>query len=362
MNKKNQSGFSLIELMVAMVVTLIVTGAIYGLVAGGQTAFRREPELTDRQQNTRIAMAMIEADIQSAGLGLPEFTQVFTPGLDGVGPNGEDELELLVGVANCPNVSRVCLRTDAAPLIQMEVPVPLPACFLGGGVQLAAAVFAGPPARAVVGPLADLGGAPVCNPPAVTGGPSPIGSQVTIQFDAGPPGWRTFGTAGAPLPGTRPDWLTAVQVVRYRIAPDPNDPTNPNDPNFRHLWRSATGGRTAADNNFADDVPGTANGTWQLVARGINDMQVLYLDGDAMAAANPLGSPQVIDGPNQWGRVVRQATVTLSSRVAGASIAGFTGTDLTDPAQIRLGQLTSQFAPRTALVALQKAAGTEQWK
>ncbi len=319
MSNEKQAGFSLIELMIAMVVTLIVTGAIYGLVAGGQNAFRREPELSDRQQNTRIAMSMIEADIQAAGLGLPEWTQVFTPNLDAVGANGEDDLEMIIGQPQCPNVDRVCLRVnpDPAPQMLLEVPVPLPGCFTGGGAQLAAAVFAGTPSRAVIGPLVDLGGAPVCNPPAVTGGPSPIGSQLNVALDAGPAGWRTFGVAGAPVPPpARPNWLTAVQVIRYRVATDPNDPSAPNDPNFRHLWRSTTGGRTAADNNFADDVPGIGNGTWQMVARGINDLQVTYLDGDGFAAGAPTDTPQVIGAVNEWGRIVRQVNVTLSSRVA----------------------------------------------
>jgi prepilin-type N-terminal cleavage/methylation domain-containing protein len=69
--RSGQSGFSLIELTVAMVVTLIVTGAIYGLLAGGQSAFRREPELSDRQQNIRVAMDVIMKDIASAGAGHP---------------------------------------------------------------------------------------------------------------------------------------------------------------------------------------------------------------------------------------------------------------------------------------------------
>ena len=66
---RDQAGFSLLELMVAMVVTLIVTGAIYGLLAGGQSAFRREPQLSERQQNTRLAMSLLEQDIGAGGSG-----------------------------------------------------------------------------------------------------------------------------------------------------------------------------------------------------------------------------------------------------------------------------------------------------
>ena len=111
------SGFSLIELTIALVVTLIITGAMYGLLAGGQSAFRREPELSDRQANIRVAMDLVAAkmslgseimkDIGNAGSGLPPFAQVFTRNLDacaacnnggapmGLGGVRTDELEML---------------------------------------------------------------------------------------------------------------------------------------------------------------------------------------------------------------------------------------------------------------------------
>ena len=81
-----------------------------------------------------------------------------------------------------------------------------------------------------------------------------------------------------------PVYVVPVQVVRYEIAPDPADPTN--DLNLRHLWRSATGGRTAAD-NFANTNP-PPGAQWQLVARGIQDLQVTYADGDTLAPNPPL--------------------------------------------------------------------------
>ena len=87
---RRERGFSLIELMVAMVATLIISGAVMQLVGAGKGAFRREPEISDRQQNIRMAMAMIQQDVQSAGLGLPPFTQVFTNGLNNLGPQVPD--------------------------------------------------------------------------------------------------------------------------------------------------------------------------------------------------------------------------------------------------------------------------------
>ena len=85
---RRERGFSLIELMVAMVATLIISGAVMQLVGAGKGAFRREPEVSDRQQNIRMAMSMIQQDVQSAGLGLPPFAQAFTDGLNNLGPSG----------------------------------------------------------------------------------------------------------------------------------------------------------------------------------------------------------------------------------------------------------------------------------
>ena len=364
--RRHESGFSLIELMIAMVVTLIVTGAIYGLLAGGNSSFRREPELSDRQQNTRVAMAMIESDIASAGMGLPAFVQVFTGasgalpgGLNGVGPNGEDALEIVVGLPQCP-ATPVCARLGDSGAFQVfDTPIALPACV--GLAQPAAAVAAGtPPSRlgaaiygqtALIGPLTNDGAANTC------GGLNTVGTKVAVQNDQGPPWWRPFQGA-APAPGTAPTSVVPVEVVRYVIATDPNDPTNPGDINFRHLWRSTTGGRTAAGDYAEDPVDDPPGGNWQLVARGINDLQVQYLDGDAVLK----DMPGVFADATQTNLIVRQVNVTLSSRVASANISGFSGTDMSDPAQIRLGQLTGQVVPRQALLHLQTAAGAQQWK
>ena len=353
-----ERGFSLIELMIAMVVTLIITGAIYGLLAGANSAFRREPELADRQQNTRVAMAMIENDIANAGMGLPPFVQVFAnDGLNGQGPNGEDALEIIVGMPQCP-ATPVCARgADSAPFQVLETPIDFPACV--GLTKPGAPVGAGtPPSRlgaaiyglgALVGPVSNDGAAGTC------GVGNNQGTKVGVQNDSGPAWWRPLTPIAA---GDVPTSVVPVEVVRYVIATDPNDPTNPADPNFRHLWRSVTGGRTQGANYADAPVPNPPGGNWQLVARGINDMQVQYLDGDGVLK----DQPGVFAAVTDFNLIVRQVNVTLSSRVAGANIAGFSGTDMSDPNQIRLGQLTGQIVPRQALLHLQTAGAGQQWQ
>jgi prepilin-type N-terminal cleavage/methylation domain-containing protein len=78
-----QAGFSLIELLIAMVLTLITCGAIFGLMTASQGTFRREPRISEQQQNLRAGMDLLVRDISNAGVGMPAFMQTFTTGLDG---------------------------------------------------------------------------------------------------------------------------------------------------------------------------------------------------------------------------------------------------------------------------------------
>ena len=72
-----QQGFSMIELMIAMVVTLIISASIVGLITQSNTAFKIQPELGDRQQNIRVAMDVIQRDLQGAGVNMALNIPVF---------------------------------------------------------------------------------------------------------------------------------------------------------------------------------------------------------------------------------------------------------------------------------------------
>jgi len=75
---RREKGFSLIELMIAMTVTLIVSGAIYGLLTAGSNAFRREPEIADRSRTSGWRWTSSPATCTRPGRPLPTFSQVFT--------------------------------------------------------------------------------------------------------------------------------------------------------------------------------------------------------------------------------------------------------------------------------------------
>jgi prepilin-type N-terminal cleavage/methylation domain-containing protein len=380
-----QSGFSMIELLIAMTVTLIVSGAIYGLLTSGGTAFRREPELADRQQNVRVAMDLITRDVFNAGAALPTFSQVFTrvdpagancsgpQGLNGCGVEGSmgataaaarapadggdpstatDVLEIVTTEETCPHRT-VCSRTDTGAH-------PLPGLFGHYIIREDARPCIAGPGMAM---LTDgdnfavqmtLGGA---TPDGACPGPfgGPAGDQTNngdLQLSDGLPPWTTVlpNPSRDPPPPTGSGlpvvFLYSGRVVRYRIAPNPGDPLDPGPA----LWRSRTGryGTDAA----AKLEPGdggfpSPSSPWELVARGIEDLQVEYLWGDGLWHNRPMTSTA-----GDWNSLMRRVRITLSARASGQNLQGATTAAGTGPDAVR-GLLVTEVAPRAIVNELQ---------
>jgi len=66
---RRESGFSLLELMIAMAVMLTVTGSIFSLMNPSQGAFQAQPEVSDMQQRLRVGADMLYKDLIMAGNG-----------------------------------------------------------------------------------------------------------------------------------------------------------------------------------------------------------------------------------------------------------------------------------------------------
>jgi prepilin-type N-terminal cleavage/methylation domain-containing protein len=392
-----QRGFSMVELMVAMTVTLIVSGAIYGLLTSGGNAFRREPEMADRQQNIRIAMDSIARDVESAGGGAPLVGQVFTqsdtlpapgatgagaPYLNGAGPQGvmgaagqalrgatpsgagadtsdnSDFLEIVSGEAACP-AYRVCTNTATPPslnglaeTITTREFIPVSECLLNPGnpgsqglvLITNNTLFAIQPAT--LNPAgANCGGA--------------AGTNGSMALGAALPEWQAaVGIVTQPL-------LYRAKVVRYMIAPglDPSD-TAP------ALWRSETGRYTAA--GAASPLPVLGATNWQVIARGIEDLQVEYLNGgttgfNGLWANNPGVIPPCAAGgcdAPAYNSVIRRVRVTLSARALVANLQGQTvPAGGAGPNAVR-GQLVSVITPRAAVMGLttSTASPVSRWQ
>lgn len=368
---RREQGFSLIELMIAMVATLVIAGAVMQLVGAGQGAFRREPEVSDRQQNIRMAMSMIQQDVHGAGLGLPPFVQAFTTGLNAIGPTAPsggrtDELEILA-LSACPSLD-IC-RADGTGVTTTEA---LPACY--GMPSLVAlwndnetGVFWGkePGASEPHSPC-NVSGGGTGSGGGNSGGSGGQGGGNNGNGNGGNNSGETSGGGGSGStsdssghvvlphgqdrfhnppggPGFTPTKIGIISVMRYRVVVDSDGVPN--------LWRSAFGG---------SNINGQAS--WQLVARGIEDLQVTYrnaggwnnVPGNVGCGAN-CGAP----GTTEFSRIVRQVRVTLSARSTAANLQGQT-TAPSGPSAVR-GNLQQDITPRAALLALENATGTNKW-
>jgi len=363
---RGERGFSLVELMVAVTITLIVSAAIYGLLSTGSRAFRREPEIAERQQNIRVAMDLISRDVYNAGTSLPTFAQVFArvdpggacvgaEGLNGCGPEGSlgpvaagsraggdpstrsDVLEIVSTDETCP-VRSACRGTPAVAGTVVLRGL-LPSCF-----GLPGLVLLTDDASFTIQPGAVGTGSEAC-----PGGDERQNGRVQLGPALAP--WVPAATMAQPASGPPPQTpmllLYGARVVRYRIAPsvDPGD-------SAPALWRSTSGRFTATGSAVPE--PGEAGFTaagsnWEVVARGIEDLQVEYQAGaDPRAWGNR--PPAVVAGA--WDSLVRQVRITLSARVTQPGLSGETAADGAGPNAVR-GQLTTVVAPRTAFNELQ---------
>lgn len=77
----SQSGFSLLELMLAAVLTVGLIGGVFALMRSNQKLFVTETSVTDMNGNLRTAVDLISRDVQAAGMGLPRpngsFASIF---------------------------------------------------------------------------------------------------------------------------------------------------------------------------------------------------------------------------------------------------------------------------------------------
>ncbi len=122
MTRNSESGFSLVEVMLAAVLTVGIIGAVFGLMNQNQRMFMTETSVTEMNQSVRTAVDLITRDVQSAGVGLPRgtgnFAAIFyTNGASG----GVDSLLMVNGDLNAP-VSDLVPQEGAGATFNLLVP------------------------------------------------------------------------------------------------------------------------------------------------------------------------------------------------------------------------------------------------
>lgn len=351
-------GFTLLELLMAMVVTLVVTGAMYGLVAQGGTSFRREPALMERQQQIRIAMDRIEEDVRGGGLGLGPTVQAFGENLNGVGMLGVRVAGSATLGGGNSDYLEVRQQTPDCPQVRIDPVTPRngdnynstdgwPACYPEPGWVLA--FF--PDGNAKWGwghNQHGLNNAKFNFPP----GQQPAGSQFTgvanlsCSLDL-----NVVGTCPAANQGEA-IYFAQQDRIRYQLANDTDGVPS--------LFRSVSGGFDSTTELFSNP-PGSA---WQLVARGIEDFQVRY-----RVFAGWVNTAPTIVANTALARdnIVREIEITLWARAPGiaAGQAPMAGSSVAAGNRVNAvrGSLITSVAPRAAQLALMgDPDATRRWQ
>ncbi|HEC96585.1 MAG TPA: prepilin-type N-terminal cleavage/methylation domain-containing protein [Nitrospirae bacterium] len=86
LKRTEQNGYSLVELLVVIVISLIITGAIYSSYISQQRSFTAQDQVTELNSTSRISLNILANDLRETGFGLLKkvtfningFTQVLT--------------------------------------------------------------------------------------------------------------------------------------------------------------------------------------------------------------------------------------------------------------------------------------------
>ena len=100
-----QKGFSLTEVLVAVLITLIVATAVFQLFERNERLYRDQSLVTEMQQSARAAMSQISDEIRMAGQGVPRFAASFDSAVS------EGTVAVLAGSSS----ARLNLRAGLAP-------------------------------------------------------------------------------------------------------------------------------------------------------------------------------------------------------------------------------------------------------
>ena len=114
--ENSESGFSMMELMIAMVIFLIITGSVYGLLQVGRVDRNRSSNRADIMKNARAALHLIGRDALNAGFGFHKSGAIVPDNLIstrlGVPPDTNNERDILTSVISGNDLFTNDLQTD----------------------------------------------------------------------------------------------------------------------------------------------------------------------------------------------------------------------------------------------------------
>ncbi len=118
MTRNKQSGFSIVELIVSMVIFMIVVGTVYGLLQVGLIDRNRASRRSDILKNARAALHIIGRDALNAGLSYNRNGAIvpddFVASKLGFAPDGDNERDILPAVTGGNDLFANLLSPDPA--------------------------------------------------------------------------------------------------------------------------------------------------------------------------------------------------------------------------------------------------------
>jgi prepilin-type N-terminal cleavage/methylation domain-containing protein len=289
MNTKNQKsiisqGFTLVELLVAMFITLVVMGTIFLTFKSQQDSYVIQDQITATQQNLRSAMYMLTRDIQMAGYYVNFDTDTYTRDWDDLDGDNEVIRPLIFARNNVTDGGGDNIKDNTDVIVIVKASSEGRALIAGedataGIITLTTRDLDGDGDDDLdntgkkYGILAkeDLSAAEFFEVDSPAGNITPPGG-LTQNYDVG-------------------DWILRADVIIYRID------ENATNPSLRRR-------------NFGQD-----NG-YQVVAENIDNLQFRYLLSDGTWTHNPAGQE-----PN-----VRAVEISLLARTANTN-RGYTDTN-----------------------------------
>lgn len=145
MKTRRTSGFTLIELMIALVILGIATTAIFTTFMSQHKAYVVQNSVAEMQQNLRGGMQFLEMDARNAGYGLPPSAAIKIPslllgggtismvsglGISDGGATGSDNLYIISLSATATQIA------DSMPNVSAEIKVVDPAGFQVGMIAI----------------------------------------------------------------------------------------------------------------------------------------------------------------------------------------------------------------------------------
>jgi type II secretory pathway pseudopilin PulG len=304
-------GFSLVEILIALVITMLVMTSVFLLLQKSQKSFAREPEVSAMNANARAGLDLISQDLAVTGFGTPSNVAVMWSDGGGLTP---DRIGIVYADPEVPvSRPRPCPGGGPCATIGTSTSVSVdPFSFSPEPPNFSEAYQDGMVLFAIQGPNGD----PACDTVAP--------GLVPFQLAATPTCTGAGGAANGP---------SACETLNLTLGPAPSVDLSPptgfdTDVGLRcaviglfHVVQYRLNPLPPAENPQLERRDVALGGPWSPVAGNIENLQVQYVQGlsevfEDVPALLPAGGD-----PGSW---VTRVRITVGGRSESTDLEGAT--------------------------------------